>query len=413
VSGVAATLAAVSADGSGTGLGRALLAAAVLLGLLALTLRWAGARRRLALAASGWIAVAAGLLLGPAGFEILGEREVRALRPIAGVALTWIGLIVGLQLHRTLLRRIPPELWRWALGDLLRCGVPAAIATGVALAAIVGWRFGGSVHWGNVVLASAVAGTVALGWSPETRSMRLGHSPEGRRLGILVKAGSGLLSTFAVFGFGIASAAISVGAEGYLAFAPWRAVGVLATAAATGGFIAIGCWLLLERVARRPAERLVVTLGTLAVLSGTSEWLHVSPLLGGALCGVVLANLGGSGIAALSSRLKEAELALGVSIFLLAGLLAGPVDPALLGLLVAILLAVRLFLKPAAPTTFARRARLAALRQAPIAIAIVTSAVLLQGTQTRRTLLAAAIVTGLIVFLAYVVRSRRVAEEAA
>jgi hypothetical protein len=103
-----------------------------------------------------------------------------------------------------------------------------------------------------------------------------------------------------------------------------------------------------------------------------------------------------------------------VSLFLLAGLLLGPVDAPLLAALAAMLIVVRLFLKPEAAAWsdlgggLSRPAlRSIARRPAPIAVAIASAAVLLQDTQLRKTLLAATLVVGATMFLLQLVPRRK------
>lgn len=386
--------------------GRAFVTVAVLAGVLALTLWGVGGRRRLALAIGKWVAAGAGLALGQAGLGIVGERELATIRPLGGLLLAWIGLIVGLQLSSRALVRIPPSLVRWSALDLL---------LSVTVAAVTGWllwkQLDTSPWTASVAMAMTLMGTACLGWSPETRSLELGASRSAASVATLVRAGSGLQAAIATLIFGIAAGVTDFGPDGVLRFEFRGGIAVVAVSAAISIVVAIGVWLLVERLARRPGERMVITLGAIAILSGSADWLHTTPLFTGLVCGAVLANLGGEGLRRLETRLKDAELSLAVATFLLAGLLLGPIDAWLFAALVGLALAVRLVGKPAAtalaglpgPPSWAAL-RTMARRPAPIGVAIMAGGVLLRDSQLRRTALAATLVVGLAMFLLHLAR---------
>jgi len=389
---------------------RTFVVASVLLALVGLTLWGIASRRRLAVSAGTWGAAALGWATGPAGFALVGDAERVGIRSLGGIALTWIGLIVGMQCTRSLLPRIPRVLVRWAAWDVASCGVVAALAT-IGLLAV---RLGDDLHPVNAVVAAAIVGATALGWTAETRSLSLGTSREAQALATFVRAGAGLLAIVAVMVFGLAASVTDYDTTGFLRVDAVAGLGVVATALVTAAVVAIGSWLLLERVARRPGERLVITLGALAVLAGSAEWLHTSPIFTGLLAGAILGNLRGPSVRTLSERIHEAEPVLAVALYLLAGLLLGPVDPPLLAAVAAMLVAVRLFLKPLAASRakvtdgFLRGTiRSIVGRPAPIAVAIATAAVLLQDTQLRRTVLAATLVVGAMTFLMQLAPRRR------
>lgn len=385
---------------------RAFVAVAVLAGILAITLRSVGARRRLALAIGKWVAAAAGLVLGQAGLALVGEPELATVRPLGGLLLAWVGLIVGLQLSRQAVARMPAVLLRWSALDLL---------LSAAIAAVTGWvlwnRLDTSPWTASVAMAMTLMGTACLGWSPETRSLELGRGRPAETTAMLIRAGSGLQAALATLIFGIGASVTDFGPDGTLKFELQGGIAVTATATAIGVTVAIGVSLMVDRLARRAGERMVITLGAIAILAGTADWLHTTPLFSGLVCGAVLANLGGEGLRRLGSRLRDAELTLAVAIFLLAGLLLGPVDGTVLGALVVFALAVRLVGKPAVSALAGlpgpppwQAIRTMARRPAPIGVAIVVGGVLLRDSQVRRTALAATLIVGFVMFLLHLVR---------
>lgn len=396
---------------------RVIVAAAVLGTIVTLTVRRVVSRKRLALAIGKWIAAAVGLAIGQAGLSLVGERELATIRPLGGVLCAWIGLIVGLQFAWAAVGRVPRPLIRWSALDL-------AVASGVAAATVaiiaVLLEFEPGIPqqqigpWtASVGMATTIFACACLGWSPETRSLDLGSTREGHAAAVLVRAGSGLLTAVATFAFGVAASVTDFGPDGVLRFETVGGFAVLGLATLIASVVALGCWLLVERLARRPGDRLVITLGTLAILAGTAEWLHTTPLYSGLVCGAVLANLGGRGLRMLEVRLKDAELTLSVAVFLLAGLLLGSINLPLFGALVGVAVVVRVALKPAitalaglpGPPSW-RVIRTIARRPAPIAVAIGVAGVLLRDSELRRTVLAAALAVGFLMFLLHLVPIR-------
>ncbi|RJP28267.1 MAG: hypothetical protein C4527_12205 [Candidatus Omnitrophota bacterium] len=56
-----------------------------------------------------------GMILGPHVSNVLTETALKQLAPILSLALGWIGLLVGLQFERQIIRRIPASAWKIGL----------------------------------------------------------------------------------------------------------------------------------------------------------------------------------------------------------------------------------------------------------------------------------------------------------
>ena len=147
-------------------------AALVTLALLATSKRFYRVRRSrigAGAVAGGWVAVSAGLLLGPFGTGAIAPDAVLSATPLLSVGLGWIGLMIGLQARRDILTRLPRVVWRLSLADF----VASSLVTG-ALAWLAISSLRGSISE-TPLLAVALFAAAAIGWSsrPDPRPRRL------------------------------------------------------------------------------------------------------------------------------------------------------------------------------------------------------------------------------------------------
>jgi len=269
-----------------------------------------------ALTAGGWFATVAGVLIGPRVLAAVDADALPALRPLLGVALAWIGLIVGLQLRRTLVRAIPNDLARWLSIDTM---VGAAVGGGVAA-----WWWSKNADLPPTVLAPPVLAIVLafVGWAPETRTLRGGLAPHTVAPGQFVQAGGGLGAVIAVAAFGLATPILQgLGHDEGL-----RRAGIagldMVLAVGTAVLLGSGARLLLRQTAGRPAESLVITLSLVFLASGVANELGFSPLVSGMLAGLVIANLRDPHLRDLERGLQSAEPGMAVLMLLSCGSLA-------------------------------------------------------------------------------------------
>jgi len=395
---------------------RVVVAVALIVGLGALSLTATFARfqrhRAFALISSaGGVAIPLGILLGPLGLDLITNDVLVSARPLAMIALTWVGVIVGLQARRAIFAAVPKHLWRWALVDAVICGGFAAFAAIASLMAHAWWHMSRPIAGLEAAVVPVVAlAIVTIGWSPETRSLRLRVGYGVSRVRVLVQAGSGLASLVAVVALGIAASGL--GREELLQRVVEFSVAIVC---AIG--IAFGCRPLLSRHERGQPETTLVLLGALALLSGVAEMLDAAPLFVGGVCGATLANLGSPGIRNLEDTIRRAEPALAVFFLVVAGALMHGADLLMTMLFVSSLLAIRFVVKPGV-ALFVLRSEASALetelplrslplRQAPIAVVVVVSLVLASNSSTLRSLLIATGIAGPITALAMVVLRRR------
>jgi hypothetical protein len=415
---------AIASDAEGVPLGFRIFLALVALGGLSIA---AGSPlgRRLhrhravaALAAGGWFAVVAGAAIGPAGLDVIDAGIFAEVRPLLVVALGWVGLIVGLQLRLRVLQAVPKVIWRWVLAD---AAISAAIAIAFGLAACAWWIPGFfDLVAESAGLALAIVPAMAalaasnLGWAPETRSLRVELSDRTRRIAVLVSAGAGLASVLAIACMGIATLPLAESTEAISFDAELGLVrlgvlvGVAVLAGTTGRF-------LLGSIERSSPQMLVVLLGLVCLVGGIADAAGVPPLLSGLLAGAVIANLPEGPSRELETVLRRGETAGAILLCAVAGVLAS-LEPGWGAVLLATGLAVtRIVLKTWWMASALRAGgedlprgtplRLAAVRQAPTAMAIAVSLVLVEDSELSRTMLTVIVLSGLLSSLVAPVRS--------
>ncbi|MHC4833125.1 MAG: hypothetical protein ACYTFH_04370 [Planctomycetota bacterium] len=353
-----------------------------------------------ALSAGGWFAVLAGLGVGPAGLDLVDERIFAELRPLVVVSLGWVGLIVGLQARWRILQAVPRVVWSWTLEDAAMSALVAA-----AIGAIV---YGLSIEHGfahPVALIAPLATLAAanLSWAPETRSLRVELSDRTRRIATLVAAAAGLSAILAIAVAGLAT--LPIRADGIASsLDPLLGLKRFGILVATALVVGAGARVLLSIVERDSPQMLVVVVGLVCIVAGVADAAGISPLLSGLLAGVVIANLSTGPLRNLESVLHRGETAGGMLLYGFAGVLVAT-EPGwatiALGFAIA---ATRILLKPASLRRSMRIAgeelpaatplRLASVRQAPLAVAVVIALILVEDSTLARTLLTAIVIAG-------------------
>lgn len=328
------------------------------------------------LTTGGWLAVGVGVIIGPHGLEIVDEAHVETLRPLVLFCLGWVGLMVGLQMRRDLPKMLPPQPKRLAVVDFV---LSILMVPGVTLAII--WI--NQAH-GDRLAAAMVAGlfgACAIGWSAEVRSITVGH-PERSAVANLLRATSGLSSILAVVLYGMLFMTVDHRSESmmmHLSF-PHLAVGLLVSAVVAAVVGGLGFYLV-KLAGRSPSEFLVVLLGTVTFIAGAAGTLGYSPLFVAMLCGVVIVNLPGELLQRFQRVIIDAEQPVAMTLMLVAGVLADPVLSQLGWVLVIALFVARFLVKVGvsgrainriADSHSADMVRTGPLRQAPLAIALIT-----------------------------------------
>jgi hypothetical protein len=338
-----------------------------------------------ALLGGGWIALLAGTLLGPGGFGLLHRESLIELRPLTQLGLAWIGLLVGLQMKRSLLALVPTTLWRWIAFDAL-----------ISFITVAAWTFL-VLRWAapNATLRmvwpiASLAGAASIGWSGELRSLR-GLDARAVRVASLVQAGAGLGSVLAI----VSSDLISFSPEGS------RALMATLLVAAAAGF---SLRAVLGSQVGSDGRLTLALLATLSLVAGAAAAMDATPLPGAFLLGIIVTNTQGGSMRRMERLVSESEPAVAAIFFLLAGVLLEGANAWWPWVVAGGVLLVRLVAKPmiagmalrhAWKEPGAARLRSAVVRQAPIAIALGVAALQSHDGSVERGILLALTAVGL------------------
>jgi Kef-type K+ transport system membrane component KefB len=340
-----------------------------------------------ALIGGGWVALAAGALLGPLGCNVLKDDSLLELRPLLQLGLAWIGFLVGLQLKRSVLAQVPGSLWRWIALD-----AAVSVVGGGAVAACILRPTAPDGALGTLWIPCALVACATVGWSGELRSLR-GLDARAPQLATLIHAGAGLGSAAAVLLYGVAALQASDAAAGASSLdAAHGALGLLITAAVS--LVAAAAIHAALRLESWSDGRIIATLvGALAFVAGVATALHGSPMLGACLLGAIITNKSSGALRRLERLVAESEVAVASMFFLLAGAMLSPSTDLRPWWIAAALLALRGAVKsPVAracsgaawPEPGARAMHVAPVRQAPIAIVLAAAALIERSDPSRR-----------------------------
>lgn len=303
------------------------VAIAVLIGLALLS---AGAARRsignrlAAMAVSGlWGAALVGVMLGPDATGLInqGTRQEPGTRelatPLVMATLGWVGMMIGLQARRDVLRRVPAPVWRLVWMDAL---VTAAVWGPIAWMA-VSWAFAEARADARVGVFVVLVASM-LGWSSETRSVRAPGTARADEPEFAVRASGAIASiaTVCVFGLGgfavvavrrriLDPDSVAIGVVGGVA---WVVLAVVA-----GGVLGR---LGLSLAGRSRGNQLVAFLGTLTLVAGVATKVGASAMLCCALVGAAIGNAKGFGAREFERYLFRAEITVATLLGLLVGI---------------------------------------------------------------------------------------------
>ena len=363
-------------------------------------------RAMAALISGGWLAMAVGLAIGPAGLKLIERSTVQSTFPLLATGLGWIGLMVGLQLRRDVLHALPQAVKRLFAVD----GVVTMVVFGGAALVLLAWWMGSTgaaLVTGCLVI---VAGSV--GWAMETRSLRGDGGPPEERLAATVRASGSLATVLAISIFAVGVVVtLEPYQRGEQSIPAWLIAPALCAVLAL--FMGVAGRFMLGLAGKRPEHQLAVFLGIVAFVAGIATELDIPALFAAMLTGAVMANLKGVDLRRFERFVLAGEHALAVIFAIVAGVLIDPVIGwAGLGA-AGVLVALRLSVKPALMQGTLRperpkgdeaikgglpaRSRLYAgsARQNPIATVILISLVLARPTEMSQELLAIVALTGL------------------
>jgi Kef-type K+ transport system membrane component KefB len=337
-----------------------------------------------ALVGGGWLALAAGLVLGPGGTGLLRNQALVELRPLTQLGLAWVGLLVGLQMRRDLVAAVPNTLWRWVITDAAVAFLAGAAVTVACLRSLTP-----DMELSRLWPVASLAGAACIGWSGELRSLR-GLDVRAPQVAAWMQAGAGLGSALAII------------ASDLVTMSPRGSQGLFAVLAIAGA-AALSLRTVLGPQSGQDGRLILALVATLATVAGAGAAMDASPMTGAFLLGLVVANLRGGPMRRMERLVSESEPAVAAIFFMLAGVMLGGVGGRWPWVLAGALLAARILLKPlvawwALGTRWrepgAGKLRAGTLRQAPIAVALAVAAVQVHDTTTERGLLLTVVLVG-------------------
>jgi hypothetical protein len=245
------------------------------------------------LAASGFLFLLGGVLLGPSVVGVLSVRNLESLRPLVALGLGTAGVILGLNLEPRLLRLLPRPVYSAALAHAgtafafvaLPLAGPMLFSTGLPPRAAVG--------------AAALLGAAASLSSGHfaVLAWRAGRMDRTRGLGIAL-----LTMLDDAVGLGVLTVALVLGAASSVS----EGVSLVCLALLLG--ILCGALLaFLTHSLKDLAELTTVTLGGVVLVGGAAAYLRVSALLAGVACGATLALVGGRTVERVARALGRVE----------------------------------------------------------------------------------------------------------
>lgn len=353
------------------------------------------------LLSGGWFAVGLGILLGRSGTGVIDPETMLTLTPLAVLGLGWIGLLVGIQVRREVLARMPSGSVRLSVLDCVVSSIFFGLIGALGLRLWIG-------EWVSSAALGALAAIAfgSIGWGVETRSLGVRDTSRDHLLSMIVRASGGLAGTLSVALFGLVTAFGTrghLGEEGVDVTTGVLRIAVSVLVAMAMGFLGR---FALKYTGRSSGEQLAVFLGVVAFGAGISNQFGASPLFTGMLCGVVVANLPGMSLRSFERFILRAEQVVATLTWILAGILL-EIGIGAEGLLLGVMLGFgRLVIKQALFSGFLRghpvlehgRTLLtfATMRQCPLALVMGLGLYLAEPSSFHAQLLCVLVVSGLI-----------------
>jgi hypothetical protein len=257
------------------------------------------------LSTSGLLFLLVGALVGPSALAVYSSADLVALRPLLSFGVGTAGLLVGLNLEPSLLRKLPLPVYAGAAVQ----SVVVVLAVAVPLAGLLSLT--GDLHPAGALGAGVVLGAAA--------GVSSGHyAVLWYRTGRMERVRSLAVSLFATLddlvGLVVLAIALAIGAAQALGVGLMQVGLALGLGALCGALVAY-----LSRRVEEPAELIAILLGGAALSSGTAAFLRVSPLLAGISCGATLAVVGGRNVERIWRALLRLERPLYLVLLFLLG----------------------------------------------------------------------------------------------
>lgn len=293
--------------------------------------RWRRTRLGAALTTGGWLMVAIGFAVGPFGANFVLPEQLLEVEPLILFCLGWIGLMVGLQAHRTLPRAVPGSVFALTGIDMLLSVLVLSVTTLAILAAF-------DVAIMSALPVALLMGVFGAGWSAEVRSLqRRVHDAD--HVMPVIRAAAGISSLAAVAVYGLLFKSFRIDMIDGITWSAWdMTLGVMISLGVGMTMGLMGKWLM-SLAGRSEGEFLVVLLGLVTLTAGAAATLGYSPLLVAALAGAIIVNFTGKPLQRFQRVIIEAEQPVAMALMLVAGVLADPrLSPQAVSLMLALVI---------------------------------------------------------------------------
>lgn len=382
------------------------IALLVTLSLLATSPRFYRLRRAkpaAMLLSGGWLAIGAGMAIGPSGLGAIDRETIRRATPLLLMGLGWIGLMVGLQARWSVLKRLPRPAGRLASLDAM---VTLGVFGPTTWLLLGQWTGHTGAIW--LLAPTALLASGAIGWAMETRSLQLDASESARHRAVNIRGAGGLGALIAVCIYGVLLSFVTRGEGGEPVISARVAAMKIPSVLVLAGVVGLLARVALRIAGRNKSELLVVFLGVVVLVAGVADHLAASTLFAAALTGAIIANFAAPELRRFERFILQAEHVVAVIFLLLAGVL---IDPLIgwwgVGLATGLAL-LRVTIKPMLFRVTAARDEsgwpkpsrwpvyAALARQSPLAIALAVGLVLAEPSVFRHRLLAVVVLAGLL-----------------
>lgn len=231
------------------------------------------------LAASGFLFLIFGVLVGPSVSGALSTHNLEGLRPLVALCLGASGVILGLNLEPRLLRLLPRPVYSAALAHAGTAFLFVAVPLVTPILLTSGLSFQAAM--GAAALLGAAASLSSGHFA--VLAYRVGRMDRAQGLGVAL-----LTMLDDAVGLGVLALALALSASARVG----EGLGLVCLALLLG--VMCGALLaFLTHSLKDFAELTTVTLGGVALVGGAAAYLRVSALLAGVACGATLALVGG------------------------------------------------------------------------------------------------------------------------
>ncbi|VAX21304.1 hypothetical protein MNBD_NITROSPINAE04-174 [hydrothermal vent metagenome] len=231
---------------------------------------------------TGWEFFIVGAVIGPGGFNLIQSGQLEQLNPFIALGLGWVGLIFGVQLRVSDLKKIDPAMKLLTLIQAALVGVGLFFIFALASSILL------TISWTEIAIASGIVACAGAISSPTAISLvgaRLDRSKSPQLRSLMIIATLDIAPALIVIGVLFCFFTAEPGGG----FSLTRGFSMMFYSLIISAALA-GIFLLFDRKSLSEGENLAVFIGFLVLIAGIAFYLSLSPLFLSLLVGVFLAN---------------------------------------------------------------------------------------------------------------------------